>query len=305
MYSNYCLFVEWWAYVFHPENRMSSIILFLLTSLNAAVYTSLNIRICAERKTMHIHFSPHSTFPRWAWTEGLSVQGQQEITVPLTWQVDDIRDQQITRLLKMIEDYISSQPKRITAGQTMHYGWTTLRFAPASHSENRALLQIEEIQHPFSHDTPQYVAGAVQAIHLQALQDAAMQRNRVTGVAITPHSSHLAIVCRSITPETIQTCRPLHIERNNAPEKRYSGWFIGCMGQEHNHDDPDELVMIHLQHLVEYCPALFPYLSSPVGTALMLEETQVIFFGPDQQEGHPDPVSPLVALPILDLPETS
>jgi hypothetical protein len=187
----------------------------------------------------------------------------------------------------------------------MHYGWTTLRFVPASRDESGAMLQIEEIQHPFSHDNPQYIPGAVQAIHLQALQEAALQRNRVTGVSTTPHNSHTAIVCRRITPETIQTLRPLHIERNNAPEKRYSGWFIGCMGQEHNHDNPDELGLIHLLHLVANCPALFPYLSSPVGTALMLEETQVIFFGPDQQEGHVDPVPPIAVLPTLDLPETN
>ena len=48
---------------------------------------------------MHIHFSVPDTFPRWAWTEGLHSQGQQEITVPLTWLFDDSRDQQIMRLL--------------------------------------------------------------------------------------------------------------------------------------------------------------------------------------------------------------
>lgn len=90
---------------------------------------------------MHIHFSPHDAFPRWAWTEGLSTQGQQEIIVSLTWLFDDSRDRQITRLLKFIENYISSQPKRITAGQTMHYGWTTLRFVPASHDESGAMLR--------------------------------------------------------------------------------------------------------------------------------------------------------------------
>jgi hypothetical protein len=167
------------------------------------------------------------------------------------------------------------------------------------------MLQIEEIQQPFSHDNPQYIPGAVQAIHLQALQEAALQRNRVTGISIAPHSSHLAIVCRRVTPETIQTLRPLHIERNNILEKRYSGWFIGCMGQEHNHDNPDEVLLIHLHHLVAKCPALFPYLSSPVGTALMLEDVQVIFFGPGQRQGHPDPALPLAALPTLDLPGTT
>jgi hypothetical protein len=253
---------------------------------------------------IHVHFSPHGTFPHWAWTEGLSTQGQQEIAVPLIGHFDDSHDQQITRLFQMIEDYLSSQPKRITVGQTMHYGWTTLRFVSANHAESGATLQIEELKYPFSYDDPSYIPGATQAIFLQALQDTALQRNRVTGVSITPHSSHLAIVCRHVTPETIQTLRPLHIERNNAPEKRYSGWFIGCMEQEHNHDNPDELVLIHLIHLVTKCPALFPYLSSPVGTALMLEDTQVIFFGPGQQEGHPDPVLPLVVLPMFDLPET-
>jgi hypothetical protein len=252
---------------------------------------------------MHIYFSSLDTFPRWARTQGLSAQeGQQEITIPLTWFANDPRDQQITRLLKVVKDYVSSQPKRITAGQTMYYGWTTLRFVPASDDESRAraMLQIEEIQHPFSHEDPQYIPGVGQAIRLQELQETAMQRNRVTGVSTTPHRSHMAIACCHVTPETIQALRPLHMERNNMPEKHYSGWFIGCMGQGHNHDHPDELRLLHLLHLVANCPALFPYLSSPVGTALMLKETQVIFFGPDEQEGHVDPVAPLTAFPTDD-----
>ena len=48
---------------------------------------------------MQIHFSPKGISPRWAWTQGLSTLGQQEVTVPLPWPSDDPRDQQIIRLL--------------------------------------------------------------------------------------------------------------------------------------------------------------------------------------------------------------
>ena len=79
---------------------------------------------------MQIHFSEHQAGQRYAQTEGLQALGQQELAVPLFWQQGDQRDQQIIRLLKVIGQYISDQPKRITAGQTMQYGWSMLRFAP-------------------------------------------------------------------------------------------------------------------------------------------------------------------------------
>lgn len=99
---------------------------------------------------MQIRMSTGDALPRRAWTEGLEALGQQELGVTLPWPQGDARDTQITRLLRFIEGYISSQPRRILAGQTMKYGWSRLRFV-ADEQENRLL--IEELSNLASRHT--------------------------------------------------------------------------------------------------------------------------------------------------------
>lgn len=55
--------------------------------------------------------------------------------------------------------------------------------------------------------------------------------------------------------------------------------------------------MIHLFHLVEHFPGLFPYLAMPVGTMLLFEEERAIVFPPGENEGQIDPGGLLAALP--------
>lgn len=248
---------------------------------------------------MQVYFSEDQTGQRYAQTEGLQTRGQQELAVPLFWQQGDQRDQQIIRLLKVIGQYIYDQPKRITAGQTMQYGWSMLRFVPdQQHGLRQETLLIEELQRPFGHGDSRYVPGAAQAIHLLWLQEEAIRRNRITGESEPSHRSHLAIVCSRVTPETTWTLRPLCAERLWQPDNRYSGWFIGCSDKRHDHNNPDELAPIHLLHLLEGLPAIFPYLLMPVGTALFFEAQQVIIFGPGEQEGHVDTEPPATTLPL-------
>jgi hypothetical protein len=76
-----------------------------------------------------------------------------------------------------------------------------------------------------------------------------------------------------------------------------SGWFVGCCDQEHDHDNPHELATVHLLHLVQRFPGLFPYVAMPVGTALLFEENQAIIFRPGEQEGQVDPSRLLSSLP--------
>jgi hypothetical protein len=249
---------------------------------------------------MQIHFRGAENQVRWAWTDGLRTLGQQEITVMVPWPEYDPRDLRITHLLRFLEDYLSSQPKRILPGQTLRYGWTMLRFVADEHNLSGAgtdILLIEEKQHPFIHNDSSYVPGVAQTIALLQLQHEAMRRNRVTGDAMYPSSSQLAIVCTRVTPETVQHLRPLMAHRAWQPTTRESGWFIGCCDHDHDHDNPGELATIHLLHLVERFPGLFPYVAMPVSTQLLFEESQAIIFHPGEEYGQVDPERLLSSLP--------
>src|SRR5260370_1654932 len=81
---------------------------------------------------MQIHFRGAENQLRWAWTDGLRTLGQREIAVMVPWPEHDSRDRLITHLLRFLENYLISQPKRILPEQTLRYGWTTLRFVVMS-----------------------------------------------------------------------------------------------------------------------------------------------------------------------------
>jgi len=249
---------------------------------------------------MPIYFSTGMATPRWAWTEGLHQFAQQEIAVRLSWPEQDPRDQAIRYLLNFIGNYIAKQPKRILEGQTMRYGWTMLRFVADQQNESGLgtdRLLVEELREPFHAHEPVYVSGASCAIAVVALQDAAIQRNRMAADAEYPHRSQLALVCSRVTSETIGTLRPLIAHRAWQPDIQNSGWFIGCGEDDHDHDDPDQLGQVHLLHLVTGFPGLLPYLALPVETMLVFEQGHAIIFRPGEEHGQVDAVPLLQELP--------
>jgi len=249
---------------------------------------------------MQICFRSTENQACWAWTHGLRILGQREIAVIIPWSEQDLRTMFITRLLRFLENYLISQPKRILPEQTLHYGWTTLRFVEDEHNLSGAgadVLLIEEMQHPFFADDSSYIPGVERMVALMQLQDEAMQRNSVTGDVIYPHRSQYALVCTRVTPGTVHVLRPLMVHRPWQPNVQESGWFIGCCNQDHDHDHPDELNAIHLYHLVSQFPGIFPYLAMPVNTALLFEKDQVILFRPGEQNGQVDPGNLLTSLP--------
>jgi hypothetical protein len=231
--------------------------------------------------------------PRWIWTEGLNALGQQEFAVPVPWPEDNARDKEVVWLLRFIEQYVERQQQRVIAGQTMEYGWSRLRFVAAEQGQR---LLIEELRDDAAGE-PVYVPGVARSVALRRVQDEVMRRNGVTGETEYPQRSKTAIVCNRVTPETIGWLRPLEAHRLRAPEGHFSGWFVGCAQHGHDHNDPEHLEQVHLLHLVESFPGLFPYLALPVQTALLFEATQVVVFRPGEQEGFVDPAPLLAALP--------
>jgi hypothetical protein len=249
---------------------------------------------------MQIHFRDAENQERWVWTEGLQALGQQEMAVQISWSENDLRDKLVIQLFRFLENYISNQPKRILPAQTFRYGWSMLRFVSDAHNFSGAgpeALLIEENQLPFSQVDPLFISGVTHTIDLMQLQHEAMHRAHITGDANYPSPFTYAIVCRRIDRDTIQHLRPLMVHRSWEPDSRRSGWFIGCCDKKHDHGNPEELGKVHLLHLVEQFPALFPYLAMPIGYLLMFGQNQAIIFHPGEQQGRPDPVPLLSLLP--------
>lgn len=250
---------------------------------------------------MQIRFSNAKNQLRWAWTDGLQTLGQREIAVRISWTEHDPQDVLLIDLLRFLENYFINQPRRILPEQTLRYGWTMLRFVSNKHNIDGLgpdALEIEEKQHPFSLDDSSYTPGIDRTVSLLQLQHETLRRNHVTGDAVYPSSSHLTIICKRVTPETVQDLRPLMAHRAWQPSTRESGWFISCCDHDHDHNNSGELATIHLQHLVKRFPGLFPYIAMPVGMQLLFEKKQAIIFHPGEEYGQVDPESLLSSLPF-------
>jgi len=237
---------------------------------------------------MHVHFSDPATSPRWAWTGGLAALGQQEFAVPLAWPEPDERDVIVERMLHFIGHYVMQQPRRIIAGETFTYGWTMLRMRvgdAGTPGANR--LVIQEWTTPLRGGAHEYADGIARAVRLRQAQDDVMRRNRLTGGGDYPHCTAYAIICKKLSPLAPW---PVEIFAHRLPHDQAgdSGWFIGCVDDDHDHDDPDQLGRVHLLHLVEHCPRLFPYLAAPDETQVAFEAEKTIVFPPDAQTGEED-----------------
>lgn len=207
--------------------------------------------------------------------------GQQECAVALT---EDLSQAEAEHVLNFIADYITRLHQTIHAGDTMRYGWSTLRFVAEPGS---GVLVLEELEMPLDDRNDCYIPGAARAVSLVRYQDETTQRLGSPVVAHHPHRSERVVICCRLAPAS--TWPVLVMDRlDRDPGADYSGWFAGCGDPSHSHDDLAELSAAHLVHLVQHEPRLLPYLALPEGTRLVFEASRVIIFPPNQDEGIED-----------------
>lgn len=236
---------------------------------------------------------------RWMWTDGLAESGLTDVAVSMDWTGDDWRTLGCEWLLTFIGRYIAEQPKRISADQTMTYGWTKLRFRPGREEDGPEVvgkLVIQELANPWSDEAEGYQDGCYGSILLKRMQDRVIMRHRITGQSDAPYRFHHAIVCANLHPILPDRFMMERIRPAASALERNSGWFFACLDHTHDHDDPKNILSAHLLHLVEQRRYIFPYLSLPVGAAVAFEPDKVIIFAPGAEHGHAEMANPFTDL---------
>lgn len=247
---------------------------------------------------MRINSSRHDG-ALWMWTDGLARLGQIEIATRIqgngSWCAEYGE-----QLLAYVERYISSQPKRVSAGQTMTYGWAILRFResqPTDVSSVAGKLIIQEADGAWRADQPSYQDGCDDALRFKRIQDRVIMRHHINGDAYYPNRLHFAVACSNMSP---QTPASFHIERLPLGEQEdtgeYSKWFIGCADRSHDHKRMESLHRVHLFHIVEQRREVFPYLALPHGSAVAFEPDKVIVFARGSDHGHAEYADPFTDL---------
>ncbi len=213
---------------------------------------------------------------RRARTEGLQSVGQMEISLEVNGQIPEDSSE---RLFRYISDYVMVSGQKIHSGETMRYGWTTLRFTLAP---DGTMLQIEELAQPFSPDSSDYTAGAVNAMAILTKQDTTVRRFNIQKIGHHPHRSEMAIICRNLNAKS----KIMVFDRIASNKTEDSGWFVGCGDSGHDHNNLQELARIHLAHLVAGRPKIVYYLAMPEETRVVFDYTKTIVFPPGENEGR-------------------
>ncbi len=230
---------------------------------------------------MQIRYETRADGVRGALTSGLAAMGQAEFVLPMT---PGMADEAAVRVLRYIADYVAASGQHILPGETMRYGWSTLRFSPAT--ADGGLLLIEELADPFAATADSFIPGTAHAVAILQEQDNAVARHGIPRVAHHPHRSELAVICRRLAPS--QPHKVMVFDRLKAKASDDSGWFVGCGNPAHDHNDLHELARIHLIYLAELDPKVVYYLAMPEDTRVVFDRGKVIVFAPGQQDGRLD-----------------
>ena len=229
---------------------------------------------------MQIRIETSASGKRRGVTSGLAAMGQAELALEMTASAPDAAAE---RVLHYVADYIAASGQHILAGETMRYGWSTIRFAPTASPE---LLNVEELASPFAPGAESYITGAAQAIGILGAQDDTVRRNGVAVPSHHPHRSELAVICRRLRPNTPP--KVMVFDRLKATRQDDSGWFVGCGNPSHDHNDFSELSRLHLVYIATLDPKIVYYLAMPEETRVVFDHGQVIVFAPGEQDGRVD-----------------
>jgi hypothetical protein len=105
-----------------------------------------------------------------------------------------------------------------------------------------------------------------------------LQKDVVESV-LSPADVSIPSICESaIICSRLAHAEEIVMERAS-PKGTDSGWFCGCRGKDHDHDNVTELTRVSLyEAAVCYSRAIVPYLALPAGTLLSVgSESPVIF----------------------------
>lgn len=93
--------------------------------------------------------------------------------------------------------------------------------------------------------------------------------------ALFPSLRDSAIVCTRLAGSS-----RIVMDRQHA-ESPDSGWFIGCRGDQHDHNDPEELARVSIYEAVVSNPRARMFLALPLGTTLEADESTISVYSGD------------------------
>lgn len=204
-------------------------------------------------------------------------------------------------VLGFIASYVTVQPLRIKAQESMRYGWTSLYFRLPTQDDpafTQDTLIIQELLDPLSDVEPSFADGVERAAFLFMYLGATAYRLGMTAFDY-PHRSMYARVCQQIDIDhlsslVLQRSDPTENPTRSEEDERFdSSWLISCLDPTHRHDDLREWRKAHLLHFVSASLPLFSYLALPYGSRVVVKAGKRLIYRPGEAHPEEDTYPPL------------
>lgn len=160
---------------------------------------------------------------------------------------------------QLLQDMASSG-SRFEPGQTMQAGWSVVRFELADDG-------VLEFREPDFRSMPvKWVPGlSTTLVHLALHKEIVESVLPVEELAI-PGMRQSCVACSRIGIEP-----GFYMDRSD-PRGEDSGWFFGCLKQDHDHQAPANLIKMSLYEIVvRRIRAALPFLAMPLGSLVLLD----------------------------------
>jgi len=173
------------------------------------------------------------------------------------------RPMPIPSLERMLLDHFEeavAAGTRFLPGQIVRAGWADFRLIERSD----ATLGLEERD---AHATSEWTESVDHSL-MQVWVQQEVCRSLGFEDSSFPQQTQSALVCS----ELFDAPGPYWLDRLKPMSDLDSGWFIGCLGAEHDHNQEENLTKVWpLWHLVVRMPFLGQFLALPTGTQLEVE----------------------------------
>jgi hypothetical protein len=163
----------------------------------------------------------------------------------------------IAFMLRTLEDWVAGG-ERFADGETIQFGWCTL-VVRANPDSTMSLLEPDFRQIPIN--WTESVTSAL--LHLRRQKDTCESYFESDALSF-PSLLQSCIACTQL-----ESAEAVVMERTD-PEHAVSGWFLGCLRDEHDHNSVQQLESISLFEAVLRNARALPYLALPPGVLLQI-----------------------------------
>jgi hypothetical protein len=180
-----------------------------------------------------------------------------------------VRDVYLTNAAQTVEAMVAAG-EVFQPDETFQFGWMTAKIV--AEGSNLAFVEPDMQSFPIK-----WVPGLTETLRTQILQLFMLDSVSLRSEMEIPSIQESLIVCKRYDQSNFFMSRSVHENPTD------SGWFVGCMGGRHDHNNPDNLKCISLYEAFLNQRGIQGFVSFPVGSMIVSSKKEGISIAKDGQ----------------------